>query len=126
MNEKSKLIVSGVAIGQWKNLTRHGKTLKKQELEEKIKKAIILGKPMFMYKTGDYIIRYYDINILVSSSGIVLTVWKHVDNSTYVFVDEKSKDNLKDGLLNIDDMAYARHEIIKKGEYKMKSQGVGF
>lgn len=123
---KKQIVISGVAIGQWRNSTNKGLLLSKKETEDKIKRAIILGKPMFMYKSGDYIVKYYDLNILVSSSGIVLTVWRHHDQNTYVKISENAKNNLKSGLLDIKSLAYAKHELILGGEFNMQRQGDGF
>lgn len=114
-----KIIVSGVAVGQWKEITSKGRKYSKDEIEDKIKRAIILGKPVHIYKSGDYIIKYYDINILLSASGIVLTVWKHNCQKTYIAVDEVAKRVLLSGVLNVEMTAYAKHELVLNGEYKV-------
>lgn len=121
------ITISGVAIGQWRNSTKKGSGLGKAEAEGKIKLAIILGKPLFMYKTGDYIVKYHDLNILISREGNVLTIWRHEDKSTYVYASGSVKTNLKKkSLKEIDHLVLSKHELIVNGHFKLQHQGVGF
>lgn len=125
--QRESIIISGVAIGQWRNSTKKGLGLKKNEAEDKIKRAIILGKPVFMYKTGDYIIKYHDLNILVSRDGIVLTIWRHHDKSSYVYTSESSKAKYKSmPSRDVENFLLSKHELVIGGHFKMQHQGVGF
>lgn len=66
--------ISGVAIGQWNGNCR--KQEGNSRTQYKILRAIVMGKVTHIYSNGGYIVRYYDINVLVSSEGLVLTLWK--------------------------------------------------
>jgi hypothetical protein len=66
--------ISGIAIGQW------NANCKKKEgthrTKYKIHRAIVLGNVTHVYMSKDYVVRYYDMNILVSHTGLVMMVWK--------------------------------------------------
>lgn len=121
------IIVSGVAIGQWKSVTKNGGNLTKVEAETKILQAIILGKPVFMYKSNDYIIRYFDLNILISSTGVVLTVWRH-EQAGFIHVSEGFKNSFKQHYGGYNDykvLAESKHHVIMCGGFKIPKQGKG-
>lgn len=70
--------ISGVAIGQWNQNCKNKEGIRRTSY--KIHRAIVMGKVSHMYMNGDYIIRYHDLNLLISTDGIVMTVWR--DGST--------------------------------------------
>lgn len=73
--------ISGVAIGQWNQICKKKEGIRRTKY--KIYRAIVMGKVAHIYASKDYITRYYDMNILVSHTGLVLTVWR--DNATEQF-----------------------------------------
>jgi hypothetical protein len=80
--------VSGVARGQWYNLTKK-KEKDVKMVNYKIERAVKLGQIAHVYPTGEYIVRYYNLNIMVNGDDI-LTIWR--DRSRpMVNVLEKSK-----------------------------------
>jgi hypothetical protein len=66
--------ISGVAIGQWNSLSKKKEGIVRTRY--KINRAVVMGKVSHIYKSKDYIIRYFDLNILVSNMGMVLTIWR--------------------------------------------------
>jgi hypothetical protein len=81
--------VSGVAIGQW-NANCKNKEGRRRTIY-KILRAIVMGKVSHVYRTKDYIVRYHDLNILVSNKGIVLSVWRDKTRKQH-FVPETFKE----------------------------------
>lgn len=80
--------ISGIAVGQWNANVR--KKEGKHRTKYKIRRAIVLGNVSHVYDSNDYVVRYHDMNLLVSHTGIVMMVWK--DNSRPVhFVSEEIK-----------------------------------
>jgi hypothetical protein len=73
--------VSGVAIGQWNQICKKKEGIRRTIY--KIFRAIVMGKVSHVYKTGDYIVRYYDMNVLVSRTGLVLTVWRDTETEIH-------------------------------------------
>lgn len=65
---------TGIARGQWNNLCKK-KVKDIAELDQKILRAYALGEITHVYKTGEYIVRYYDLNLLCNSTNI-LTIWR--------------------------------------------------
>lgn len=82
------MIVSGVAIGQWNQICKKKEGVRRTKY--KIIRAFVMGKLSHVYTTKDYIIRYADLNLLVSRSGVIMTVWRDKVNRN-VIIDEKIK-----------------------------------
>jgi hypothetical protein len=78
--------VSGVAIGQWNSVCK--KKEGRRRTLYKIYRAIVMGTVSHIYPTGDYIVRYYDVNLLVSKKGMVLTVWKDASRPRHIIPTE--------------------------------------
>lgn len=66
--------VTGVAIGEW-NKNCKIKNSRYMTIY-KILRAYFLGAVSHKFEDGNYIVRYFNINILVSKDGAVLTVWR--------------------------------------------------
>lgn len=82
------MIVSGIAIGQWNQICRKKEGIRRTRY--KILRAFVMGRLSHTYKSKDYIVRYCDLNLLVSHTGVIMTVWR--DKSTpNVIVDEEFK-----------------------------------
>ena len=87
---RQEVIVSGVARGQWKQLCKGYNDCYDTELmTSKITRAYCLGQIVHIYDNGNYITRYYDLNMLVSENEIQ-TIWREI-TSPSVFVDENVK-----------------------------------
>lgn len=74
---RNKLKISGVAKGQYKQLcpySWHKCNGDHKLLEYKIKRAADLGKVTHTYSNGSRIVRYYNLNLLVSGNE-VMTIW---------------------------------------------------
>lgn len=117
-----KIRVSGVSIGQWKNLCKKDGNSSTEVVKEKILRAVVLGKPNFKYDTKDYILRYYDLNILVSRKGLVLTVWRHIGTkkgSKPVEILEEFKESVKNYISSeeLQLLANEKHRDIIAGEF---------
>ncbi|TVX86116.1 hypothetical protein FPZ44_24075 [Paenibacillus agilis] len=51
-----------------------------------------MGNVAHTYMSKDYIIRYHDMNILVSRTGLILTIWRDsVSNPIMVYDEEKAE-----------------------------------
>ena len=88
--KRQEVIVSGVARGQWKQLCKGYYNCDDIQLvEDKIIRAYYLGKIAYIYDNKNYIVRYYDINLLISENEIQ-TLWRDI-TSPSVFVDENVK-----------------------------------
>jgi hypothetical protein len=105
--------ISGVALGQWNSICKKKEGVRRTRY--KIYRAIAMGKVSHVYESGDYIIRYYDINVLVSKTGLILTVWR--DNSRELhYIRRKTKENYdetttyKQNLIN----AMKKHKSVLK------------
>lgn len=118
--------VSGIAIGQW-----NANCKKKEGARRtiyKIHRAIVFGNVSHVFESKDYVVRYYDMNILVSHTGLVMMVWRDQTRPNY-FVSEEEKaayNAVTTHKENIKKANQKHHEnlinIIKKQE-KMKSMG---
>lgn len=119
----SKVNVSGVAIGQWRDITIKGAETTKVEAEAKILRALVLGKPVFVYKSGEVIVRYHNINIMINPQGIITTVWRHTGYKPKQ-VSESKKQVLKSkSRKELENIALKKFESIMNGEFKIKKQG---
>lgn len=110
--------VSGVAIGQWNEINKNKSS--KRKTTYKINRAIVMGTLSHSYSSGDYIIRYYNINLLISKTGEVLTLWKddtrkphHVPNSVRLAYDIET--SYKENMLKADSKhRTVRHRLFKE------------
>ncbi|WP_336786915.1 hypothetical protein [Paenibacillus sp. MMO-177] len=84
------MFVSGVAIGQWNAICKNKEG--RRRTIYKIARAICVGDVTLIYPSGNYIIRYHDINLLVDVTGCVNTVWRDVSRPV-VDVEETIKSN---------------------------------
>lgn len=66
--------ISGVSLWQWNQICKKKEGIRRTTY--KIFRAISMGKVAHIYASGDYIIRYQDINLLISKTGLVLTLWR--------------------------------------------------
>lgn len=82
------MYISGIAIGQWNQICRKQGTV--GEINYKIHRAIVLGDVSHVYHSGDYIVRYYDLNIMVSRTNLVMTVWRDIMTKPF-YIDEEVK-----------------------------------
>lgn len=71
------MIISGVAIGQWKSCCKkYNKSKETKVIKQKIERAVHLGQVTHIYRDSSYIVRYYDLNFLVSNQEEVMTIWR--------------------------------------------------
>lgn len=103
--------ISGVAIGQF--LGNVKKKEGKRRTEYKIHRAIVLGKLTHVYNSGDYIVRYYDLNLLISKQGIVLTIWRDATRKEH-YINPKIKDSYDESTTHKENIAKAnvKHKSI--------------
>ncbi|MCY9757740.1 hypothetical protein M5X00_26280 [Paenibacillus alvei] len=78
--------VSGVALGQWNRICKKKEGIRRTVY--KINRAIVMGNVAHVYETKDYIIRYHDMNILVSNKSLVLTVWRDRETDPFTIQEE--------------------------------------
>lgn len=78
--------ISGVAIGQWNQICKKKEGIRRTTY--KIHRAIVMGKVTLKYPTGDYIVRYHDLNLLVSKAGIVYVVWRDIEAEKHTIKDK--------------------------------------
>lgn len=78
--------VSGVAIGQWNDICK--KKEGAHRTKYKLHRAIVLGRVVHVYVSKDYIVRYHDLNILVSHIGLIMMVWRDQSRPNVVILDE--------------------------------------
>lgn len=81
------MIISGVAIGQWNQVCNKKEGVRRTSY--KIHRAIVLGKMTHNYPDGSYIVRYYDLNILVNYNGYVMTVWRDTETKKHVIKESR-------------------------------------
>ncbi|MCR8994582.1 hypothetical protein [Brevibacillus laterosporus] len=99
--------ISGVALGQWNQICKKKEGVRRTTY--KIYRAISMGEMSHIYASGDYIVRYQDINLLISKTGLVLTVWRDTITPNYKISDRVKK--------HYDDTVTYKANIIK-AEFK--------
>ncbi|OME54039.1 hypothetical protein BSK59_15775 [Paenibacillus odorifer] len=105
--------ISGVAIGQWNQICKKKEGIRRTQY--KIYRAIVMGNVAHTYASKDYIIRYHDMNILVSHTGLVLTIWRDSNTDTITIVDKvKAKYDAKTTHKQNIKKANAKHSYILK------------
>ena len=67
--------VSQIAVNQWKQLCKRHISTHSSIVINKIKRAHDLGQVVHIYKDGNRITRYHDLNLLVSCDEIQ-TIWR--------------------------------------------------
>ena len=82
--------ISQVAISQWKQLCKDHVNTHPSIVDLKVEKAVVLGQVKHIYRNGNRIIRYHDLNLLVSNNE-VQTIWRDSTTPT-VNVSEKLKE----------------------------------
>lgn len=103
--------VSGVAIGEWNSICV--KKNDKYWTQFKLLRAYLTGKISHYYPDGNYIMRYQNLNLLVSKDGIILTVWR--DNSReFVKVKESTKNYIDENysLRTLRIKSYRKHNTV--------------
>lgn len=88
------MFISGVAIGQWNNICKNKEG--KRRTVYKITRAICVGDITHVFPSRAYIVRYYDLNLLVDHTGCVMTVWRDISRPSVEINEEFKKlfDNL--------------------------------
>lgn len=112
--------ISGVALGQWNQICKKKEGIRRTQY--KIYRAIVMGNVAHTYMSDDYVIRYYDMNILVSHTGLVLTVWRDTETAPYV-IGHKTKARYDAATTHKENIrkANAKHSMIMKKRKKEKS-----
>jgi hypothetical protein len=109
--------ISGIAIGQWNANCKNQEG--QHRTKYKIHRAIVFGNVSHVYQSKDYVIRYYDMNILISHTGIVMMVWR--DQSRPVcFFDESDKvhyDSVTSNKQNISNANKKHGTIVRNIKY---------
>lgn len=67
--------VSQIAIRQWKQLCRRHTNTHMSIVISKIRRAYVLGQVKHIYRNGNKIVRYHDLNLLVADNE-VQTIWR--------------------------------------------------
>lgn len=71
--------VGGIPMRQWRDLCNQGVKQSDKSVKLKIQRAFELGKVVYVYAEGHYIIRFYSIDLLVVD-GVVYCIWKDLNN----------------------------------------------
>ena len=69
------MLVSRMAINQWKQLCKRHANTSSNIVALKIDRACALGQVKYIYKNGNKVIRYHDLNILVAGDEAQV-IWR--------------------------------------------------
>ena len=88
----NKLMVSTKAVQNWKNNCKRYNGSKNDGLVKfLIKRSVALGQVVYLYDDGSQVVRYHDLEILVTSLCCVLNIERVFDKENNVEVDESVK-----------------------------------
>jgi hypothetical protein len=62
------------AINQWNLNCKKKEGIRRTTY--KILRAVVMGKVLYTVGLGDYVVRYFDMNVYVDKRGEVLAVWR--------------------------------------------------